>query len=72
MQSKGLKVASAFKPFTMITSNGEINFNYGSLLIPVSKQKKTSQNFAKNRNYTIQAFRRESRKFIATFLQEKP
>jgi hypothetical protein len=42
MQSKGLKVAAAFKPFTIGTSNGEINFNYGSLLIPVSKQEKTS------------------------------
>jgi hypothetical protein len=42
MQSKGLKVAAAFKPFTIGTSNGEINFNYGSLLIPISKQEKTS------------------------------
>ena len=42
MQSKGLKVAAAFKPFTIGTSNGEVNFNYGSLLIPVSKQDKTS------------------------------
>jgi hypothetical protein len=43
MQSKGLKVASAFKPFTINTTNGEINFNYGSLLIPVSKQEKTTE-----------------------------
>ena len=42
MQSKGLKVAAAFKPFTINTFNGEINFNYGSLLIPVGKQEKTS------------------------------
>ena len=42
MQSKGLKVAAAFKPFTINTFNGEVNFNYGSLLIPVSKQEKTS------------------------------
>ena len=42
MQSKGLKVAAAFKPFTINTFNGEINFNYGSLLIPVGKQKKSS------------------------------
>jgi hypothetical protein len=42
MQSKGLKVASAFKPFTINTSNGNKNFNYGSLLIPISKQKKSS------------------------------
>ncbi|MGK0459119.1 MAG: hypothetical protein ACJAVE_002106 [Polaribacter sp.] len=42
MQSKGLKVAAAFKPFTINTFNGEVNFNYGSLLIPVGKQEKTS------------------------------
>jgi hypothetical protein len=42
MQSQGLKVAAAFKPFTIGTSDGEINFNYGSLLIPISKQEKTS------------------------------
>jgi hypothetical protein len=42
MQSKGLKVAAAFKPFTINTLNGEVNFNYGSLLIPVGKQEKTS------------------------------
>jgi hypothetical protein len=42
MQSKGLKVAAAFKPFTIGTSDGKINFNYGSLLIPISKQEKTS------------------------------
>jgi len=39
LQSKGLKVASAFKPFSIKTSEGNQNFNYGSLLIPVSKQK---------------------------------
>ena len=39
LQSKGLKVASAFKPFSINTSQGEQHFNYGSLLIPVSKQK---------------------------------
>lgn len=42
MQSKGLTVASAFKPFSINTSNGNKDFNYGSLLIPISKQKKTS------------------------------
>ncbi|WP_299243763.1 M14 family zinc carboxypeptidase [uncultured Aquimarina sp.] len=42
MQSKGLLVASAFKPFSIITSNGNKSFNYGSILIPVSKQKKNS------------------------------
>ncbi len=42
MQSKGLKVASAFKPFSINTSNGNKSFNYGSLLIPISKQKKSN------------------------------
>jgi Zinc carboxypeptidase len=42
MQSKGVKVASAFKPFSIKTSNGNKPFNYGSLMIPVSKQKKSS------------------------------
>ncbi|KGL61361.1 MULTISPECIES: M14 family zinc carboxypeptidase [unclassified Polaribacter] len=42
MQSKGLTVASAFKPFTISTNNGNKSFNYGSLLIPISKQKKSS------------------------------
>jgi hypothetical protein len=43
MQSKGLTVASAFKPFTINTTDGTKNFNYGSLLIPISKQKNTSE-----------------------------
>ena len=42
MQSKGLKVASAFKPFSIKTAKGNRHFNYGSLMIPVSKQKKSS------------------------------
>ena len=40
MQSKGLKVASAFKPFSTKTNAGNKAFNYGSILVPVSKQKK--------------------------------
>ena len=42
MQSKGLKVASSFKPFSIDTNAGNMDFNYGSILIPVSKQKKSS------------------------------
>jgi len=42
LQSKGLLVASAFKPFSIATSRGNRSFNYGSILIPVSKQKKNS------------------------------
>jgi hypothetical protein len=47
MQSKGLKVASAFKPFSIITNSGNKNFNYGSIMIPVSKQKKSSSEIFK-------------------------
>ena len=38
LQNKGLKLASAFKPFTINTVNEDKSFNYGSLLIAVSKQ----------------------------------
>ena len=41
MQSKGLKVASAFKPFSSKTNTGNKSFNYGSIMIPVSKQSKS-------------------------------
>lgn len=47
IQSKGVKVASAFKPFSIKTSNGNKSFNYGSLMIPVSKQKKSSSDVYK-------------------------
>jgi len=40
MQSEGLTVASAFKPFSINTQSGARDFNYGSILVPVSKQKK--------------------------------
>ena len=43
MQSKGLTVASAFKPFTIKTSEGAKSFNYGSLLVPISKQQKSAE-----------------------------
>ena len=43
MQSKGLIVATAFKPFSVNTNTGNKEFNYGSILVPVSKQKKNSQ-----------------------------
>ncbi len=42
MQSKGLKVASAFKPFSINTPTGNKSFNYGSIMIPVSRQKNTN------------------------------
>lgn len=40
LQSKGLTVASSFKPFTIKTSEGDKSFNYGALVIPVSLQEK--------------------------------
>jgi hypothetical protein len=42
MQSKGIIAASAFKPFTSKTNAGNKDFNYGSIMIPVSKQQKLS------------------------------
>lgn len=41
MQSKGLIVSSAFKPFSIKSKNGIKSLNYGSLLIPVSRQSKS-------------------------------
>ncbi len=43
IQSKGLKVASAFKPFEAQTNVGNKSFHYGSIMVPVSKQDKTSE-----------------------------
>ena len=40
MQSKGLMVSSAFKPFSSQTKAGIKEFNYGSILIPVRNQNK--------------------------------
>ena len=42
MQSKGIIASSAFKPFSIKTNAGNKNFNYGSVMIPVSKQKLAS------------------------------
>jgi hypothetical protein len=38
MQSKGVKAASAFKNFSATTNAGTRPFNYGAVMIPVSKQ----------------------------------
>ncbi len=43
MQAKGLKMSSAFKPFSINTNAGNKSFNYGTVMIPVSKQKKSSE-----------------------------
>lgn len=38
-----IKVLSAFKPFSISTNSGVERFDYGTLMIPVSKQEKTSE-----------------------------
>ena len=43
IQSKGVKASSAFKKFSANTNAGTKAFNYGSVMIPVSKQKLSSQ-----------------------------
>ncbi|MFD1293784.1 M14 family zinc carboxypeptidase [Lutibacter holmesii] len=48
LQTKGLKAASAFKPFTIETTSGVKSFNYGSMMFPVSKQ-----TFDSNKVYEI-------------------
>ncbi len=40
LQEKGLVLSSAFKPFTAKVGSGTHNFNYGTLVLPVSLQKK--------------------------------
>jgi hypothetical protein len=40
LQQQGLVVASAFKPFTTRTDGKEKAFDYGSIVLPVSQQKK--------------------------------
>lgn len=42
MQSKGIIASAAFKPFSINTNAGNQSFNYGSVMIPVSKQKLAS------------------------------
>ena len=40
LQKNGVIVSSSFKPFTAKTNLGDISFNYGALVVPVSLQKK--------------------------------
>jgi hypothetical protein len=42
LQTNGLVVSSAFKPFTVKTGKDTRSFNYGSLVVPVSLQKKNA------------------------------
>ncbi len=42
LQEKGLVLSSSFKPFTAQTTDGEKNMGFGTLLLPVSLQKKSS------------------------------
>jgi len=43
LQENGIVLSSAFKPFTVKLGNTSKSFNYGSLVLPVSLQKKNSQ-----------------------------
>ncbi|PCJ98320.1 MAG: zinc carboxypeptidase [Flavobacteriaceae bacterium] len=43
LQSKGLVLSSSFKPFTAKIGTMEKSFNYGSLVLPVSLQKKSPE-----------------------------
>lgn len=38
LQQKGIIASTAFKPFTAKTKSGTIDFNYGTLMVPVSRQ----------------------------------
>ncbi len=40
LQRNGLKLTAAFKPFTATTTAGVKDFNYGTLMLPVSRQDK--------------------------------
>ncbi len=42
LQQNGIVVSSSFKPFTTKTNKGLTTFNYGTLVIPISLQKKDS------------------------------
>ncbi len=42
LQLNGLTISSSFKPFSIKTSSGEKNFNYGALVVPVPLQKKSA------------------------------
>ncbi len=42
LQTNGLVLSSAFKPFTAKIDSGSKSFNYGTLVLPVSLQKKNS------------------------------
>ena len=43
MQKRGLKASAAFKKFSANTTSGTKDFNYGTVMIPVSKQQKSSE-----------------------------
>jgi hypothetical protein len=42
LQTKGLVISSAFKPFTVKVGSNSKSFSYGSLVVPVSLQKKST------------------------------
>ena len=52
-----IKIMSAFKPFTTEVQGTEIDFDYGTLIIPVQKQKINADSLHHLINETIQTFR---------------
>nr|WP_299174378.1 M14 metallopeptidase family protein [uncultured Allomuricauda sp.] len=56
LQAKGLVVSSSFKPFTAKTNAGNKSFNYGALVVPVSLQKKSSDEIYKRIQEAQQKF----------------
>ncbi len=86
LQSKGLVLSSTFRPFSMNLGNRTQRFNYGSLVLPVSLQKKSSDEvyqllrkaqetyqipaYAVNSGYTIKGIDLGSR-FIQPVTQPK-
>ncbi len=53
----GVKVTTAFKPFTTMVQGTEIDFDYGTLIIPVQKQKLDPDSLHQLLNETMEAFR---------------
>ena len=43
LQKKGVQVSAAFKQFSAKTNAGEKDFNYGTIMVPVSKQSLSSE-----------------------------
>ena len=61
LQQKSLVVSSSFRPFTVTTDSGLKNFNYGTLVLPVTLQKKSTDEVFKiiqeaQKKFQVQAY----------------